>query len=204
MDKTHTRPRVAFQGERGAFSEEAALSLLGAEIELVPRATFDALFAAVEEGAADYALAPVENTLAGPVARVRELLAASALQIVAEVNLPVAQHLVGCAGATLAGLRRVESHPVALRQCERFFAAHPHIERAEADDTAASVRRVVARGDPTCAAIASARAAQIYGAQILRAHVEDNAENHTRFVLLAVTVGSTQSATTSARSFTQS
>ena len=194
MNAAHTRPRVAFQGEHGAFSEEAAFSLLGAEIELVPRPTFDALFAAIAEGAADYVLAPVENTLAGPVARVHELLCAGALNVVAEVRLHVAQHLVGCVGATVADVRRVESHPVALKQCERFFATHPHVARVATDDTAASVRRVVARGDPTVAAIASARAAHIYGGQILRAHIADSAENYTRFVLLAARVGGPQSA----------
>ena len=185
MSAARAKLRVAFQGERGAFSEEAAVALLGARIELVPRPTFEALFAVVAEQAADYVVAPIENTLAGPVERVGELLQTNRLHVVAEVRLHIVQSLIGCAGATLADVRRVESHPVALRQCARFLAAHPQIEPIEADDTAASVRRIVARGDPTCAAIASARAARLYGGHILRPHVADSAENFTRFVLLA-------------------
>ena len=188
MSAAQARLRVAFQGERGAFSEEAAVELLGAQIELVPRPTFEALFASVAEQLADYVVAPIENTLAGPVERVGELLQTNRLHVVAEVRLHIVQHLIGCAGATLADVRRVESHPVALRQCARFLAAHPQIESIEADDTAASVRRIVARGDPTCAAIASARAARLYGGHILRPHVTDSAENFTRFVLLAAAV----------------
>ncbi|MGH9942452.1 MAG: prephenate dehydratase [Pyrinomonadaceae bacterium] len=179
------RLRCAFQGERGAFSEEAAVRLLGEEIELVPCATFEKLFATVGEGAAELALAPVENTLAGSVHRVYELLAESRLRIAAEVVIPIAHHLVGCPGAKPEQLQSVESHPVALAQCERFFAARPHLARLATDDTAASVRRVVSAGDPARAAIGSRRAAEMYGGAIFAEHLEDHAENYTRFVLLA-------------------
>ncbi|HVF87776.1 MAG TPA: prephenate dehydratase [Pyrinomonadaceae bacterium] len=177
--------RVAFQGERGAFSEEAAIKLLGEEIQLVPRPTFEMLFSAVGEGIADRALAPMENSLAGSVVRSYDLLLESELLIEAEVIIPISHTLISCHGAMLDSVSVVESHPVALAQCERFFAAHPCIERIATDDTAASVRRVVERGDPARAAIASRRAAALYGGQILAEHLEDDAENYTRFVLLA-------------------
>ena len=176
--------RVAFQGERGAFSEEAAVRLLGEEIELVPRPTFEALFASIEEGAADCALAPVENTLAGSVHRSYDLLLDSSLRIVAEVVIPIRHFLIGCPGSSLEQVQTVESHPVALAQCERFFAEHAHVRRVVAEDTAGSVAHVVGRGDPTRAAIAGKRAADIYGGHVLREGLEDHRENYTRFVLL--------------------
>ena len=178
-------PRVAFQGERGAFSEEAAVKLLGGAVALVPRPTFESLFAAVGEGAADRALAPVENTLAGSVQVVYDLLLDSPLRITAEVVIPVRHFLIGCPGATEEGVRAVESHPVALMQCGRFFASRPDVRRVAAQDTAGSVAEVLRRGDPTRAAIAGRRAAEIYGGRVLRAGLEDHAENYTRFVLLA-------------------
>jgi prephenate dehydratase len=177
--------RVAFQGARGAFSEEAAVMLLGKRLTLVPRPTFESLFAAVGEGAADFALAPVENTLAGTVQRTYDLLLDSPLHIVGEVVIPIRHYLVGCPGSTFETIRTVESHPVALAQCERFFAARPDLRRLAAEDTAGSVADVVRRGDPTRAAIAGRLAAETYGGLILREHLEDHRENYTRFVLLA-------------------
>jgi prephenate dehydratase len=177
--------RVAFQGERGAFSEEAALMLLGGEIQLVPCATFATAFRAVPAGEADYVLAPVENSLAGAVQWSLDLLAESELGICAEVVLPIAHNLIGVPGARIEQIRSVESHPVALAQCQRFFHANPGIKRTVAEDTAGSVREVVQKGDPARAAIAGCRAAKIYGGEILREHLEDNPANFTRFFLLA-------------------
>ena len=176
--------RVAFQGERGAFSEEAAVKLLGEDATLVPRPTFESLFAAVGEGAADCALAPFENTLAGSVQRSYDLLLDSPLRVTAEVVIPIRHFLVGCPGATLEGVRAVESHPVALAQCERFFASRPDIRRVVSDDTAGSVAAVLRRGDPSRAAVAGRRAAETYGGLVLREGLEDHAENFTRFLLL--------------------
>ena len=176
--------RVAFQGEPGAFSEAAAIQLLGERITTVPRATFDAAFRAIEQRSADALLAPVENTLAGSVVRVYDLLLQSQLTIVAETILPIEHHLIGCPGATLRGLRSVASHPMALAQCERFFSSHPELKRVPTEDTAGSVREALARGDKSGAAIAGRRAAIHYGGLILAESIQDNAENFTRFVLL--------------------
>ena len=185
MTALHQSPRIAFQGERGAFSEEAAVKLLGEEIQLVPRPTFEALYAAIEDGLADYILAPIENSLAGSVHRSYDLLIASGLHIQAEVVIPIVHNLIGPSGAAFERITQVSSHPVALAQCERFFASHPSIKRVTADDTAGSVQEVVRSGDPTKAAIASRRAATVYGGTILREHLEDHPENYTRFLLLA-------------------
>jgi len=176
--------RVAFQGEPGAFSEAAAIQLLGDAITTVPRATFEAAFTAIGEGAADALLAPVENSLAGSVVRVFDLLMESRLAIVAETVLPIEMHLIAAPGASLSDIRSVASHPMALAQCERFFAAHPQWRRVPAEDTAGSVREVLSRGDKSCAAIAGRRAAEHYQGVILAERIQDNAENFTRFVLL--------------------
>lgn len=178
--------RIAFQGERGAFSEEAAIELLGGGVELVPRPTFERLFEAIDQGAADYILAPIENSLAGSVHRSYDLLVESRdLHIIGEVIIPIVHNLIGAKGATFEDLTVVESHPVALAQCELFFGAHPQLKRIATQDTAGSVRDVTAAGDKSRAAIASRRAAQTYGGVILREHLEDNRENYTRFLLLS-------------------
>lgn len=176
--------RVAFQGEPGAFSEAAAIQLLGEAITTVPRATFDAAFRAVPEGVADALLSPVENSLAGSVVRVFDLLMESKLTIVAETILPIEMQLIAASGSSLAEIRSVASHPMALAQCERFFAAHPQWKRVPAEDTAGSVREALSSGDKTCAAIAGRRAAEHYKGVILAENIQDNAENFTRFVLL--------------------
>jgi prephenate dehydratase len=176
--------RVAFQGEPGAFSEAAAVQLLGEDIRTVPRATFDATFRAIAEGSADALLLPVENTLAGSVVRVYDLLLESPLEICGETILPIEHHLMACSGAKFEELSAVASHPMALAQCERFFESNPGLKRVPAEDTAGSVREMIDKGEKSCAAIAGRRAAGQYGAIILRESIQDNAENFTRFVLL--------------------
>jgi prephenate dehydratase len=179
-----TKMRVAFQGEPGAFSEAAAVQLLGAEITTVPRPTFDAVFRAIADGTADALLVPVENSLAGSVVRVYDLLLENNLTITAETILPIELHLIARSGAGLEDVHTVSSHPMALAQCERFFSAHPQFKRVPAEDTAGSVREALAHGDRTSAAIAGRRAAEHYGGVILAENIQDNTENFTRFVLL--------------------
>ena len=179
------KSRVAFLGERGSFSEEAAFGISGDDFQMVSRPTFEDLFKAIDEGKADYILTPLENSLVGSVHRSYDLLLNSSLNIVAEIILPVSHFLIACAEASFESIKTVESHPVALAQCERFFAAHPNLKRVAADDTAGSVRRAIESGDTTRAAIAGKRAAEVYGGKILREHIEDRAENYTRFALLS-------------------
>jgi prephenate dehydratase len=176
--------RVAFQGEPGAFSEAAAIQLLGDGITAVPRATFESTFTAIAENAADAILAPVENSLAGSVVRVFDLLLESRLAIVAETILPIEMQLIAVPGASLADIRSVASHPMALAQCERFFAAHAQWKRVPAEDTAGSVRQALSNRDKSQGAIAGRCAAEHYKAVILAENIQDNAENFTRFVLL--------------------
>ena len=179
------RSRVAFQGARGAFSEEAAVSLLGEDIALVARPSFESLFNSISDKAADYVLAPIENSLAGFVHACFDLLLDSKLFIVGEVIIPINQCLIGCPGSTFDEITTVESHPVALDQCRRFLAANPQLKRVAAEDTAGSVARILEAGEKSRAAIAGKRAAEQHSGVILREHLEDSSENYTRFLLLA-------------------
>jgi prephenate dehydratase len=187
MHKISRTSRVAFQGEPGAFSQLAARKLLGDAVQTVACPTFESLFDSIEQGRADLILAPLENTLAGPVLRCYDLLYDGSLRMIGEVVLQISHCVIGCPGSTLEVVRRVQSHPVALAQCERFFVAHPAIAKAVAEDTAGSVRQIMERLDPTVAAIASEFAAHEYGAKILVSAVEDDPLNFTRFALLEPT-----------------
>lgn len=175
---------VGFQGEPGAFSDEAAhLLVQGAQTR--GYRTFDDLVAAVDRNEVDFALLPVENSIFGAIARAYDLLwEYSALRIVDEIVFAVVQNLIGTPEAQLADVREVRSHPVALEQVRHLFETHPQWQRTVVDDTAAAVAQVVAGGDRTVAAIASAFAAERYGAKILQAAVQDDADNYTRFYLL--------------------
>ncbi len=177
--------RVAFQGAYGAFSEEAAIKMLGPEILLVPRPTFRALFNSIDEGLADYALAPIENSLVGAIQPTVDLLSENSLIVAGEVVMQIRQNLIGCPGSVLEEIEVVESHPVALAQCKRFFAQHTRVKRVETEDTAGSVARIIDRGDRKRAAIAGRRPAELYGGFIIKEGLEDNPENYTRFLLLS-------------------
>ena len=178
---------IAFQGERGSFSEEAAYKLLGRGIRVLPCETFTATFESVTKGRANHCLVPIENTLAGSVYENFDLLLANNLHIVSEVSLRIVHNLIALPGTTRKDVRQVYSHPVALAQCGRFFAENPQIERMTFYDTAGSVKMLAERRPPGAAAIASRIAAEVYHARILAAHLEDHRENYTRFFLLSKT-----------------
>jgi prephenate dehydratase len=178
------RITVGFQGAEGAFSDEAARLLVG-NARYRGYETFDDLVAAVDRKEIDYGLLPVENTIFGPIARSYDLLSECRnVRIVEEYVHPVSQCLVGLSGADLTTIARVTSHPVALEQCRRFLRGLPAVTPVVAYDTAASVAAIVERGDPAHAAIAPAGAAARYGAAVLAAGIQDDAENYTRFFLV--------------------
>lgn len=177
-------PRVAFQGERGAFSEDAARQLLGKNVKTVACRTFEEMFAAVSSGAADAAAAPIENSLAGSVHKNYDLLMEHDLTIIGETNVRIVHHLIAPRGVFLSQLKRVHSHPVALAQCERFLRANPQLEVCPAYDTAGSVKMIVDGNTLEDAAIAGATAAEVYGAAVIAESIEDNPQNFTRFLLL--------------------
>ncbi|MBZ5552280.1 MAG: prephenate dehydratase [Acidobacteriia bacterium] len=176
--------RVAFQGERGAFSEQAARQLMGTRIEVIPCETFEKTFACVGRGRADLCIVPVENTLAGSITRNLDLSLKHRFNIVGETNLRIEHHLVALRGTTWREINRIISHPVALEQCQKFLRRHPHIKSEVAYDTAGSVKMIVEHGWHDTAAIAGAWAAQWFRCGILQKNIEDHHENYTRFWLL--------------------
>ena len=178
---------VAFQGERGSFSEEAAYKLLGRRIRVLPCETFAATFESVTRGNANFCLVPIENTLAGSVYENFDLLLANHLHVVGEVNLRIVHNLIAPPGTARREVRQVYSHPVALAQCSHFFAKNPGVERVPFYDTAGAVKTLTERPLRGAAAIASRIAAEVYHARILATHLEDHHENYTRFLLLSKT-----------------
>lgn len=184
MNPTTTPGPIAYQGAPGAFSEEAALAFAPGAT-LLPCASFADVFAALADGRAARAAVPIENTLAGTVRDVARALATRAVRIEAETRVRVSHALVAAPGTALADVRRVLSHPVALRQCERFFREHPAIEPVAAFDTAGAAAEVVQAGRRDEAALASERAAAMHGGAVLARALEDDPANFTRFLLLA-------------------
>jgi prephenate dehydratase len=179
------RKRVAFQGARGAFSEEASRLLVGDNLVYLPCERFQEVFASLAAGKVDYAVVPIENTLAGSVHENYDHLLRFKLPIVAEARVRIVHNLIGHPNTKFSEIRRAISHPVALGQCLRFFEQHPRIRSESFYDTAGSVKKVMEDGDLSTAAIASGAAAEYYGARILRRSIEDDQENYTRFFLLA-------------------
>lgn len=176
---------VAYQGEAGAYSEEAALKLFGPETEMFPAATFERVFQIVENGDAHYGLVPIENSLAGSIHRNYDLLLRYDLHIVAEYHLRVRHCLLALPGIELSELNQVLSHPQALAQCEKWLSQFPHIETIPSQDTAGSARILKEEGRRDAAAIASMRAAEVYDMAVLAKGIEDDSANYTRFLALS-------------------
>src|SRR5437660_2075192 len=164
--------RIAYQGELGAFSEAAARRV-NAEADLVACRSFEEVFTAVSAGPAGYGVLPIENSIGGSIHRNYDLLLERTLPIVGEVELPVIHHLLALPGATLDGLRRVYSHPQGLAQCERFLRTLTNVEIIATYDTAGSAKMVADTGALDAAAIASARAGEVFGLISLASSIQD-------------------------------
>jgi prephenate dehydratase len=175
--------RIAFQGERGAYGEQATRALFGPGVEAVPVSSFRAVFEATTAGQVDGGVVPVENVLAGSVTENVELLLEFSLSITGELSLPIRHCLLAPPGTPLAGLERALSHPQALAQCATFLRLRGITPVAESD-TAGSARRVAELTPPRTAAIASRIAAELYGLEVLLEGIEDAPGNHTRFVAM--------------------
>lgn len=176
--------KVAFQGEPGAYTEEAAFRFFGKLSEGYPCNTLDEVFETVEVGEAFFAAVPVENSLEGSITRAYDLLLDSPLMICGETELRITHCLIGGPGATLDTIKKVYSHPQALGQC-RSFLSHLDCELFPESDTAGSVRMIKEQKLTDSAAIASARAAEIYGMKVIAKEIEDNPHNYTRFFILS-------------------
>ncbi len=175
---------IAFQGEAGAYSEEAAYNYFSSSVLLKPCETLDDVFRAIEREEAQSGIIPVENSLEGNVGQSYDLLLESELKISGESELRIIHCLIAHPGTGLDSLKRVYSHPQALGQC-RDYLSHLDCELIPTYDTAGSVKMIKERGITDGAAIASARAAEIYGMQILAKGIEDHPGNYTRFFILS-------------------
>ncbi len=180
-----SRMKIAYQGEPGANSHIACVENFP-EAEPLPCATFEDAFAALNDGAAELGMIPIENSIAGRVADIHNLLPASNLHIISETFLPIRFQLLALPGASLSGLRSVHSHVHALGQCRKIIR-ELGLTPVIAGDTAGSAREVMEAGDPSRASLATSLAGEIYGLKTLRENVEDEAHNTTRFVVLSKT-----------------
>lgn len=175
--------RIAYQGVAGAYSEAAALRFNRAA-DVLPRPSFEDVFAVVAERQATHGILPIENTIGGTIHRNYDLLLEHDLPIVGEVKLAIAHHLVVLEGTTLDQVRRVYSHPQGLAQCERFLRTLKDVEIVATYDTAGSAKMIREENLRGSAAIASQRAARVFDLQVLRSGIQDYADNFTRFLLI--------------------
>jgi prephenate dehydratase len=176
--------QAGFQGELGAFSQEAVGQLLGDGVRVAPFPKFEDVFRALKNRKIDVAIIPIENTLAGSVHENYDHLLNYGFRICAETNVRIVHNLMVPPGVKFKQLRRVFSHPVALNQCLDFFSSNPQIERMSFYDTAGSAKMVMEEKLTDAGAIASSVAATIYGCRILKRSIEDDHRNFTRFFAL--------------------
>jgi prephenate dehydratase len=176
---------AAYQGTRGSNSEDACIDLLSPAAKLLPRTTLEDVFSAVTHGDARYGVVPVENTLAGSIHQCYDLLFEHDLKIIGETVRHILFALIAPPGVTLSHVRKALSHPVALAQCEKFFREHTQIQPVPVYDTAGAVEIVMNEGARDSAAVATRRAASVYGGEVLAEAIQDHLENYTRFLLIA-------------------
>ncbi len=176
--------RIAYQGVTGAYSEAAVLRI-NPTADPLPRPSFEDVFASVEKQEATHGILPVENTIGGTIYRNYDLLLEHELSIVAEVKIPIVHNLVVTEGMKLEQVKRVYSHPQGLAQCERFLRSLTGVEIVATYDTAGSAKMIKEETLPNSAAIASARAAEVYGMDILKSGIQDFADNITRFLIVS-------------------
>jgi prephenate dehydratase len=175
---------ASYQGTRGSNSEDACIDLLSSSAKLLPRATLEDVFKAVTRGEARYGVVPIENTLAGSIHACYDLLFEHDLKIVGETLRHILFQLIAPPGVALSEVRKALSHFKALEQCEKFFRAHPQIQPVPVYDTAGAVEIVIKQPERDAAAIATRRAAEVYGGVIVAETIQDHMENYTRFLLI--------------------
>lgn len=177
--------KAAIQGVQGSFHHAAAHDFLGKDVEVVPCATFKEIIDRVEASEIEFGVMAVENTIAGSLLPNYRLIVKTSLSIVGEIYLRIGQNLMALPGQSLADIRTVHSHPIALEQCREFFDDWPTIRLVESEDTALSARHIAERQDKGKAAIASDTAANLYGLEVLAEGIETNPANYTRFWILS-------------------
>ncbi|TWR25133.1 prephenate dehydratase [Mucilaginibacter pallidiroseus] len=178
------RPRVAIQGIRASFHEEAALRYFGENIETVECNSFKQTFEALQNKEADYVVMAIENSIAGSILPNYSLMMSYSFPVVGEVYVPIQLHLMALPGVRFDDVKYVTSHPIAIRQCIDFFDEYPRLQIVESNDTAACAKRIRDEQLTDTVAIANALAAQLYGLDVLERRIESNKLNFTRFLIL--------------------
>ena len=185
LDKLDTEgARIVFQGVEGAYSQAAMEKYFGTEVRSFHVASFREAMEAIEEGAADYAVLPIENSSAGAVDQVYDLLVEFENYIVGETVLPIEHMLAGLPGTDPSQIRRVYSHPQGLMQCARFLDNHGEWQQISVANTAMAAKKVLEEQDPAQAAVCSEHAAQYYGLEILERKINFESDNSTRFIIV--------------------
>jgi len=184
MARTKTKHTVAIQGIAASFHEIAAITYFGEDIRTVECLSFQALCEALKDGRADHAVMAIENSIAGSILPNYFLLQEYHFSIVGELYLPIHMHLLALPGVKLSGIKTIESHPMAIRQCTDFLNGLKGVEVRESDDTALSARKVSEGKLTATAAIANERAAKLFGLHILEKRIETHKKNFTRFLVL--------------------
>jgi prephenate dehydratase len=179
------KPKIAIQGFEASFHEIVAIQYFGADIETVECATFPKLFSVMENGQADFAVCAIENSLAGSILPNYAHLRNSNLEIIGEVYLRIEMNLMALPNQSIDQIEEIHSHPMALLQCQGFFENYPNIQLVESNDTALSAREIKEKHIKHRAAVASKRAAELFGLEIIAADIHDNKRNFTRFLILA-------------------
>lgn len=176
--------QVAIAGIRGSYSESAASKYFMDEFELIECSTFEGVFGALRTGLAKYAVIPVRNSTVGEIASTKSLMRKNKPEVIDHVEVKVEHVLAAVHGAEFGQIESVRSHAEALLQCSNFFAANPRLEQVTGFDTASSARSIVVAGLRHHAAVCSERAAEIYGATILRRNIANKRSNATTFAVI--------------------
>ncbi|MBS1527946.1 MAG: prephenate dehydratase [Bacteroidetes bacterium] len=178
------RPKVAIQGIRASFHEEAAFLHFGEDIQTIECNSFKQTFEALQNKDADYVVMAIENSIAGSILPNYSLMMSYNFPVVGEVYLPIQLHLLALPGVKFEDVKYVTSHPIAIRQCVDFFDEYPHLKVVESSDTAACAKRIHDEQLTDTVAIANTLAAKLYGLDILERRIESNKKNFTRFLIL--------------------
>jgi prephenate dehydratase len=178
------KPRVAIQGIRASFHEEAAFKYFGEDIETIECNSFKQTFEALQNKEADYVVMAIENSIAGSILPNYTLLMGYGFPIVGEIYIPIQLHLMALPGVKFEDIKYVTSHPIAIRQCVDFFDEYPHLQMVESSDTAACAKRIREEKLTDTVAIANTLAANLYGLEVLERRIESNKRNFTRFLII--------------------
>jgi chorismate mutase/prephenate dehydratase len=176
---------IAYYGEKGSYTEQAMLEYFNMQGMGIPMSTFEEVMKTLTEGRAEYGVLPIENSSTGTLSDIFDLLAEYDNYIIGEHVINIDHNLWGLPGSNIQGIRRVYSHPQGLLQCSNFLKQHPNIEKIEGGSTASCARRILQENDMTQAAIASKRAGETYGLELLQASIHNEEHNQTRFIIIS-------------------